>query len=123
MVPLVLLNLKEQSLRDQNNRSGSWGLTVLGYAGRDMENVLASCRPKPQKSMLYQNLQLRQCGLTVLWCAGRIVKEECLLVFFFVILDLKEQGPRDQKRTLYLILQSGRVVLTVFVVCWLNFKE
>ena len=58
--------------------------------------------------MLYQNLQLRQCGLTVLWCAGGIVKEECLLVLFFVILDLKEQGPRDQKRTLYLILQSGQ---------------
>ena len=63
--------------------------------------------PQDQKSMLYQQLLLGQSGLTVLWYAGRSLKQQRLLVLLFVILNLKEQSPRDQKARVVSTLAVG----------------
>ena len=45
--------------------------------------------------------------LTVLWYAGRSSKQQRLLVLLFVILNLKEQSPRDQKARVVSTLAVG----------------
>ena len=52
-----------------------------------------------------------------------ILKEQCLLVLFLVILNLKEQSPPDQKNVLYQLLQLGKNSFDSFVACWLNLKS
>ena len=39
---------------------------------------------------------------------AEFLKEQCLLVLLFVILNLKERSPRDQQNVLYQVLQLGK---------------